>query len=149
MHSVTGKLTKPASVFQTSGESMGFGLRIGMKHRDTKTGADVWSNYECVVFAKSPNQIAFYQDNLVQGCVVTLSGTHIQAETYQSQTGGGVSLKLINGRLDFIFNPASEKPVQPSREPSRQPPARQPQQQSSAHLYPGNETGKFDDEIPF
>ena len=49
---ITGKLNKPANIFQ-AGDSTGFGVRIGVKCRDPKTKADVWTNYSAVIFAKS------------------------------------------------------------------------------------------------
>lgn len=128
-HTVTGKLNKSANQFQ-AGESTGFNVRIGVKYRDRKTGQDEWTNYGAVIFAKSPNQIAFYQSVLVEGAVVEVSAQQLKIDNYEGQNGTIQSIEMINAQLGYVFNP--NQPAQPQQQHAPQPSqgyAQQPQQQ--------------------
>ena len=48
---VTFKLNKDATQFQ-AGESIGFGIRGGVKYYDRQTKQDAYTNFEAVIFAK-------------------------------------------------------------------------------------------------
>ena len=48
---VTFKLNKDATQFQ-AGESVGFGIRGGVKYYDRQTKQDAYTNFEAVIFAK-------------------------------------------------------------------------------------------------
>lgn len=110
-HTVTGKLNKPANTFQ-AGESTGFNVRIGVKYRDRKTGQDEWTNYSAVIFAKSPNQISFYQSALVEGAVVEVSAQQLKIDNYEGQNGVIQSIEMINAQLGYVFNPNQQAPQQ-------------------------------------
>jgi len=125
-HTVTGKLNKSANQFQ-AGESTGFGLRLGVKFRNRETGEDEWTNYEAAVFAKSPNQIAFYQSALVEGAIVSLTCESLQIKQFQGQNGLSLSLSMNNANLEYVHNPQSQQGYQ------QQPQYQQPQQ----HAQPG------------
>lgn len=100
-HTVVGKLNKPASMFQ-AGESTGFGVRIGVKFYDRETKTDQWTNYEAAIFAKQPNQVQFYQQALVEGSVVELSGDSIKVKTFDGQQGQQITLELNNAKLGYV-----------------------------------------------
>lgn len=120
-HTITCKLNKAATQFQ-AGESTGFGLRLGVKFYDRATKADAWTNYEAVVFAKAPAQVKFYQDALVEGAIVEISGDKLAIKQFQGQNGLSLSIELLDAKLGFVHAPNQ----QPQQQPQRQ--AQQPQQ---------------------
>lgn len=120
---VVGKLNKAATQFQ-AGESVGFGFRLGVKFYDRESKSDQWTNYECVVFAKAPAQVQFYQSALVEGAVVEVSGDKLKIRQFQGNNGLSLSIELLDAKLGAVFAPQGQAPQQP-RQP--QQPA-QPQQ---------------------
>lgn len=122
-HTITGKLNKAATQFQ-AGESTGFGLRLGVKFYDRATKADAWTNFEAVVFAKAPAQVKFYQDALVEGAIVEISGDKLAIKQFQGQNGLSLSIELLDAKLGFVHAP-NQQPQQ-QQQPQRQ--AQQPQQ---------------------
>ena len=111
MHSITGKLNKAARQFQ-AGESTGFGIRLGVKYRDRQTGQDEWTNYSAAIFAKSPNQIQFYQNVLVEGAIITVAAEKLKVDAYDGQNGQVLTIDLINAQLTFAHSP-NAAPAQP------------------------------------
>ena len=122
-HTITGKLNKAATQFQ-AGESTGFGLRLGVKFYDRATKADAWTNFEAVVFAKAPAQVKFYQDALVEGAIVEISGDKLAIKQFQGQNGLSLSIELLDAKLGFVYAPNQQQ--QQQQQPQRQ--AQQPQQ---------------------
>lgn len=122
-HTITGKLNKAATQFQ-AGESTGFGLRLGVKFYDRAIKADAWTNFEAVVFAKAPAQVKFYQDALVEGAIVEISGDKLAIKQFQGQNGLSLSIELLDAKLGFVHAP-NQQPQQ-QQHPQRQ--AQQPQQ---------------------
>ena len=136
-HTITGKLNKPASMFQ-AGESTGFGVRLGVKYYDRDTKADAWTNYSAALFSKNPNQIQYLQQVLVEGAVVSISGESIKVEQYQGQNGLQITLDLQNAKLEYAFNPqGQQQPQQSYQQPAYQQQQYAPQQPAQApHGYP-------------
>lgn len=122
-HTITGKLNKAATQFQ-AGESTGFGLRLGVKFYDRATKADAWTNFEAVVFAKAPAQVKFYQDALIEGAIVEISGDKLAIKQFQGQNGLSLSIELLDAKLGFVYAPNQQQ--QQQQQPQRQ--AQQPQQ---------------------
>ncbi len=122
-HTITGKLNKAATQFQ-AGESTGFGIRIGVKYYDRETKKDEYCNYEAVIFAKAPAQVQFYQNVLVEGAIVEVSGDKQKIRQYQGQNGLSLSIELLDAKLGFVFSPNQ----QPSQQPRQAQPVQQPQQ---------------------
>lgn len=120
-HTITGKLNKAATQFQ-AGDATGFGLRLGVKYYDRETKKDEYCNYEAVIFAKAPAQVQFYQNVLVEGAIVEVSGDKQKIRQFQGQNGLSLSIELLDAKLGFVFAPNQ----QPSQQPQRQ--AQQPQQ---------------------
>lgn len=120
-HTITGKLNKAATQFQ-AGESTGFGLRLGVKYYDRETKKDEYTNYELVVFAKAPAQVQFYQNVLVEGAVVEVSGDKQKIRQFQGQNGLSLSIELLDAKLGFVHAPNQQQQQQPQRQ------AQQPQQ---------------------
>lgn len=125
-HTITGKLNKAATQFQAN-ESTGFGLRLGVKYYDRQAKADAWTNYEAVVFAKAPAQVKFYQDALVEGAIVEISGDKLAIKQFQGQNGLSLSIELLDAKLGFVHAPNQQQSS--NSQANQQQPQRQAQQQ--------------------
>lgn len=138
---ITGKLNKTATQF-AAGESTGFGLRLGVKYYDRETKTDQWTNYEAVVFAKAPAQVQFYQQTLVEGSVVEVSGEKLKIRQFQGNNGLSLSVELLDAKLGAVFAPQSsapthQQPQSPQQRPQQAPQQRQPQQSARQAPPPG------------
>jgi len=122
---IVGKLNKSATQFQ-AGDGAGFGIRLGVKYYDRETKSDQWSNYEAVIFAKAPAQVQFYQQVLVEGAVVEVSGDKLKIRQFQGQNGLSLSIELLDAKLGFVHAPQQAQAQQPQQQ--RQQPQQQPQQ---------------------
>lgn len=118
---VVGKLNKSAAQFQ-AGESTGFGIRLGVKFYDRESKADAWTNYEAVIFAKAPAQVQFYQQVLVEGAVVEVSGDKQKIRQFQGNNGLSLSIELLDAKLGFV-NAPQQAPAQQPQQQQRQPQA--------------------------
>lgn len=123
---VTGKLNKAATQFQ-AGESVGFGVRLGVKYYDRESKTEQYCNYEAVVFAKAPTQVQFYQQALIEGAIVEVSGDKQRIKQFQGASGLNLSIEILDARLGAVFAPQGQAPQQPQQRPTQQP-AQQPQQ---------------------
>jgi single-strand DNA-binding protein len=124
-HTICGKLNKAATQFQ-AGESTGFGLRLGVKYYDRESKADAYTNYEAVIFAKAPAQVQFYQQVLVDGAVVEVSGDKLKIRQFQGNNGLSLSIELLDAKLGFVHAPQQAPAQQPQQQ--RQQPQQQQQQ---------------------
>lgn len=102
MHCIVGKLNKSANQFQ-AGEYQGFGVRLGVQYYDRKTKQKEWTNYSAVLFASQPAKIKFYQDVLVEGAIISVSGDTLKIDEYE----GKYSLELMNATLGYTYTPES------------------------------------------
>lgn len=98
---VTFKLNKDATQFQ-AGESVGFGIRGGVKYYDRQTKQDAYTNYECVIFAKQQRQVEFYQSALVAGSIVEVTGQKLAIKQFQGNNGLSLSIELLDASIGFI-----------------------------------------------
>jgi len=98
MHTVTGKLNKSANKFQ-AGEYTGFGVRLGVQYYDRKTKQKEWTNYSAALFASQPAKIKFYEDVLVEGAIISVSGSTLKIEEYE----GNYSLSINDAVLGYTF----------------------------------------------
>jgi len=85
---VTFKLNKDATQFQAN-ESVGFGIRGGVKYYDRATKQDAYTNFDAVIFAKQQRQIEFYQSALVAGSIVEVTGQKLAIKQFQGNNGQG------------------------------------------------------------
>jgi single-strand DNA-binding protein len=108
---ITGKLNKPANIFQ-AGDSTGFGVRVGVKCRDPKTKADAWANYSAVIFAKSPGQIQFYTEALVEGSVIEISAENLLVDSFDGKDGPVLTINMLNARLGYVHTGQGQAPQQ-------------------------------------
>lgn len=132
-HTIPFKLQKPAHEFQ-AGESIGFGIRCGIKVKNPSTKQDEWTNYECAVFAKTPAAIDFYRANLIEGALVVVSGDKLLVKQYQGQQGLQITLSVQNATVEAVttgrapdaaqqaYNQAAA-PQRPAQQPAPQQPA--------------------------
>lgn len=125
---ITGKLNKAAHQFQ-AGESMGFGIRLGEQYYDRETKQKEWTNYEFAVFAKNPNQIAFYQQALVEGAIVEVIGKQQKVKQYQGQNGLQLSIEILDASLGYVGGGMSQQAPQGG---FNQQPQQAPQQRQQA-----------------
>lgn len=112
---ITGKLNKPATQFQ-AGDSTGFGIRLGVKFYDRETKADAYTNYEAVVFAKQPAQVQFYQNALIEGAVVEVTGDKLKIRQFQGNNGLSLSIELLDAKLGFVYAPQAAQQQRPAQQ---------------------------------
>lgn len=122
---ITGKLNKAASQFQ-AGESTGFGVRLGVKFYDRESKTEQWCNYEAAVFAKAPAQVQFYQQALIEGAIIEVSGDKQRIKQFQGTNGLSLSIEILDAKLGAVFAPQGQAPQQPQQRPAQQ--SQQPQQ---------------------
>ncbi len=141
--SITGKLNKAANQFQ-AGESTGFGVRLGVRYYDRETQQNEYTNYEAVIFAKAPAQVQFYQQALVEGSVIELSGTTQKIKSFDGQNGQILSIEIHDAKLGFVHTgnqPQQQAPQQQYQQPQQQQynaPQQQQGYQQPQQGYPGN-----------
>lgn len=144
--SVTGKLNKAANQFQ-AGDSTGFGVRLGVRYYDRETQKNEYTNYEAVIFAKAPAQVQFYQQALVEGSVIELSGTTQKIKSFDGQNGQVLSIEIHDAKLGFVHTgqqaPQRQQTPQQNRAPQQQ---QAPMQQQPQYNEPPMD---FLDDIPF
>ena len=98
---VTIKLNKPAKQF-AAGESTAFGIQGGVRYYDRETKSEQWTNYQAVVFAKAPAQIQFYQQALIEGAIVEVTGDKQRIKQYQGQNGLQLAIEILDAKLGFV-----------------------------------------------
>lgn len=123
---VTFKLNKDATQFQ-AGESIGFGVRGGVKYYDRQTKQDAYTNFEAVIFAKQQRQIEFYQSALVAGSIVEVTGQKLAIKQFQGNNGLSLSIELLDSSIGFIGTAGA--PQAQGQQMNQQGYQQQPQQQ--------------------
>jgi single-strand DNA-binding protein len=129
-HTIPFRLQKAAHEFQ-AGDSTGFGIRCGIKARDPSTKQDVWTNYECALFAKTEAAISFYRANLIEGALAVVSGENLIIKTFDGQQGQQITLALTNARLEAVTTGRAPDAAQQAYQQGAQQPAQQPQQHAA------------------
>ncbi|MGE5000414.1 hypothetical protein AB8884_21850 [Yersinia enterocolitica] len=152
-HTITIKLQKPAREF-AAGDSIGFGIRGGVRYYDRKSQKNEFTNYQAVIFAKEGKQAEFYREALMEGAIVEVFGESIKVDVYDGQNGQSITLELNNARLGFIE--AGNKQGKPQQQDSGKNSAPQNQQQWGQQHAQGQMQSRpeeppmdFDDDIPF
>jgi single-strand DNA-binding protein len=132
---VTGKLNKHAQIF-SAGESTGFGIRLGVKYYDRETKTEQWCNYQAVLFAKAAAQIQFYQQALVEGAIVEVSGDKQRIKQFQGTNGLQLSIEILDARLGAVFSPQAAPAAPQSNRTASAVPSQQPAQTGGAYNQP-------------
>lgn len=141
---ITGKLNKAANEFQ-AGESIGFGLRLGVRYFDRKTKQKEWTNYSCVVFAKASAQVDYYREVLQIGAIVEVTATHEKIDVYDGGQGPSYTIDLLNAQIGNVFSAGD----QPARPQAQQPAKQQAPQQPAPGASGGSFDDRYDPNIPF
>ncbi len=120
-------------IVPSSKESTGFGVRLGVKYYDRETQQNEWTNYEAAIFAKQPNQIQFYQNALVEGSVIEVSGDALKIKSFNGQNGQQLSVELLNAKLGYVHTGqqanSHQQPQYQQQQAPQQQYNQQPQQQ--------------------
>lgn len=138
MHSITGKLNKPAREFQNANGTTFF-VGLGEKNYDFKKGENVWTNYDAALFAKG-GQVEFYRSALVEGAIISVSGTGLILDLSNTQYPKAM---IQDAKLGFVDSPSQggqqqqqqQQVQQPQRAP-QQPVQQQQQQMAPAYQAP-------------
>jgi len=152
---ITGKLNKDAHQFQ-AGESVGFGIRLGVQYYDRETKQKEWTNYEAAIFAKAPGQVQFYQQALIEGAVIEVTAQQLKIKSFDGQNGQILSIEMLDARVGYVHstqqpmqqqapqqqqqNYRQQQPQQPQQQPMQQP---QQQQPMGSGAYDPNEPPPF------
>jgi len=109
-HTVTAKLNQAARQHQGQAGTTFF-VSLGEKNYNHKTKANEWTNYDAALFAKDA-QVQFYSDALVEGAIVSVSGTGIILDA--SNTEYKPKLVIQDAKLGFVHSPqgAQQQPAQ-------------------------------------
>ena len=155
---VTFKLNKDATQFQ-AGESVGFGIRGGVKYYDRQTKQDAYTNFDAVIFAKQQRQVEFYQSALVAGSIVEVTGQKLAIKQFQGNNGLSLSIELLDASIGFIGTAgAPQAQGQQQQQGYQQQPQQHQQQNGYAQASGGMQRPQqqpqggyqdFDDTIPF
>jgi len=158
---VTGKLNKPANQFQ-AGESVGFGVGIGVQYYDRASKTKEWTNYKAVLFAKAPGQIQFLQNNLVEGAIIEVSGDRQKIDVYEGQNGSMYSIEILDAKIGYVSSGVGNAIQAPQQQQyaqnqqyapaPAQSGAAQHQQNAPAQNVAAshsNQGAGFDDDIPY
>lgn len=150
---VTFKLNKDATQFQ-AGESIGFGIRGGVKFYDRQTKQDDWCNYETVIFAKQQKQVEFYQSALVAGSIVEVTGLKQRIKQFQGNNGLSLSIELLDASIGFIGTAGAPQAQGNQPQQSRPHHNMQPQGGYGKHQNQGSQDQveqekQWDDDIPW
>ena len=133
---VTFKLNKDATQFQ-AGESIGFGIRGGVKYYDRQTKQDAYTNFDAVIFAKQQRQIEFYQSALVAGSIVEVTGQKLAIKQFQGNNGLSLSIELLDASIGFIGAAGTPQAQGQQQQGYQQPQRQQPQQNAYAQASGG------------
>ena len=155
---VTFKLNKDATQFQ-AGESMGFGIRGGVKFYDRQTKQDDWCNYETVIFAKQQKQVEFYQSALVAGSIVEVTGQKQRIKQFQGNNGLSLSIELLDASIGFIGTAGAQQAQGQRQQQGYQQPQQQQRQPQNGYAQASGgmqrqqqqqpQAPAFDDDIPW
>ena len=146
MHTVTCKLNKAARQHQNSA-GMTFFVSLGEQNYNHKTKAKEWTNYEAALFAKD-GQIQYYNDVLLEGAIITVSGTGI---IVQLDEAGQYPPKLVlcDSKLEFAMAGSQPQRPAPQQQQAPQQHYQQPQQQAPQQYQQAPQQQAPDDDIPF
>ncbi len=155
-HTVTGKLNADANTYPNQSGTTFF-VRLGESNFNFKTKTKEWTNYEAAIFVKE-NQVSFYQDALVAGAIVSVTGKGLLVE---NDAQYGVKLHIQDPKIVYAHNPTLAPPQQQAPQQQYQPPQQRqapaPQQQAPQQQYQAPHQGSappplmddFSEDIPF
>lgn len=101
-HTVTAKLNKAARQHPNQ-NGVTFFVSLGEKNYNFQTKQNEWTNYDAALFAKD-GQIQFYTESLVEGAIITVSGTGLIMEA-QTDPQYKPKLMIQDAKLGFVNSP--------------------------------------------
>lgn len=132
MHSLTKRITKDVKQVHYGNQGgVMFILELAEVIKDFKTSEKSYTNYKAILFAKSPGQISFYQQNLVIGTVVNVVCDALKVDIYDGNNGPRITLEMDNAQLKEIITAQAPQGQQqaPQQQQQYNAPAQQQQQQ--------------------
>lgn len=130
-HTVTSKLNKDARQHPMN-DGMIFFVSLGEQNYNRKTKAKEWTNYDAALFA-SGGQVGFYQQVLVAGAIISVSGTGIILAKQDGQDANGVpykdKLEIQDAKLVGNWDGQAAPQQQAQQAPQQQPQQMQQPQQ--------------------
>ena len=128
-HTVTAKLNKAARQ-QPNQSGVTFFVSLGEKNYNFQTKQNEWTNYDAALFAKD-GQIQFYAESLVEGAIISVSGTGLIMEA-QTDPQYKPKLMIQDAKLGFVNSPQASAPQQQQQQqggfqqaPQQQAPSQQ------------------------
>ena len=101
-HTVTAKLNKAARQHPNQ-SGVTFFVSLGEKNYNFQTKQNEWTNYDAALFAKD-GQIQFYTESLVEGAIISVSGTGLIMEA-QTDPQYKPKLMIQDAKLGFVNSP--------------------------------------------
>ena len=135
-HTITAKLNKAANKHQNQ-SGVTFFVSLGEKNYNFKTKANEWTNYEAALFAKD-SQISFYEEALVEGSIIEVSGTGIIMDA--TDTNYKPKLIIQDAKLGFVHT-GNQAPQQQQQYQAPAPQAQQQAQQQAPQQYQNQNGG--------
>ena len=130
-HTVTAKLNKAARQHPNQ-SGVTFFVSLGEKNYNFQTKQNEWTNYDAALFAKD-GQIQFYAESLVEGAIISVSGTGLIMEA-QTDPQYKPKLMIQDAKLGFVNSPQGAPAQQGGFAPQQAAPQQQggfsPQQQA-------------------
>ena len=124
-HTIVAKLNQPAREFANA-SGVTFFVGLGEKNYDFKLKTNVYTNYDAALFAKD-GQIEFYRNALVEGAIVSVSGTGLILDLSNTQYPKAV---IQDAKLGFVHSPSQGAPQQAQQQYQQAPAPQQAPQQA-------------------
>lgn len=102
MHTIYGELRKAPFVKPgcgQDGQSTMFIVELSEMIKDYKSGEKSYTNYSAVLFAKSQAHVDHYNNSLVEGNYIVVSGDKLKVDVSESNGKQYIKLQVENARL--------------------------------------------------
>ena len=121
-HTITAKLNKAARQHPNQ-SGVTFFVSLGEKNYNFQTKQNEWTNYDAALFAKD-GQIQFYTESLVEGAIISVSGTGLIMEA-QTDPQYKPKLMIQDAKLGFVNSPQGAQQQQAAPQYQQQAPQQQ------------------------
>lgn len=148
-HVVAGKLRKATFIKDgcgPDGMSKMYAVELAEVCKDYKSGEKSYTNYKAMLFAKTPNAQAYYDQALAEGSYIVVSCEKLKVEQREHNGQIYITLMMESPRLDGANYP--EQGQQQSQQQAN--PQYQQQQRQQAQQQWANPNGQqWDDDLAF
>lgn len=153
-HIITGEIRR--DVFRNEGSNgngryVMYGIDMSESFKDRRQNNErVYTNYRATVFAKTDAAIAFYDDILVKGKIVSIQSEALKIDKREGNDGREyLTMEMVDPKVIFgQRNQEAGSWGQPSQ-PQGGGQSRQQSQPQSRPAQNNNQKPDFDDDIPF